>query len=212
MGRLTKLTEHRQERIYTALREGNYFSTACEAAGVGESTAREWVARGEGRSVRPASAPYAAFAAGVKKARAEAEARALGQVRQAAADGTWQEAAWYLERAHPERWGRVRGDLVTLETVRQFMDELGGWSWAAWTRRHSTSSSPGCGRTAPNRTETACDGGQSRRSVAAGANAMSGKAWYGAALESNQPSRGLHGRTGFEDRLGHRARAAPLGT
>ena len=32
---------------------------------------------------------------------------------------------------------------------------------------------------------------------------------YGAAQESNLPSRGLHDRTGFEDRLGHRARAAP---
>jgi hypothetical protein len=31
----------------------------------------------------------------------------------------------------------------------------------------------------------------------------------GAAQESNLPSRGLHDRTGFEDRLGHRAHAAP---
>ncbi len=31
----------------------------------------------------------------------------------------------------------------------------------------------------------------------------------GAAPESNRPSRGLHGRTGFEDQLGHRAPAAP---
>jgi hypothetical protein len=32
---------------------------------------------------------------------------------------------------------------------------------------------------------------------------------YGAAQESNLPSRGLHDRTGFEDQLGHRAHAAP---
>ena len=38
---------------------------------------------------------------------------------------------------------------------------------------------------------------------------MSGKAWYGAAQESNLPSDGLRRLTGFEDRLGHRARAAP---
>ncbi len=31
----------------------------------------------------------------------------------------------------------------------------------------------------------------------------------GAAQESNLPSRGLHDLTGFEDRLGHRAHAAP---
>src|SRR5436189_217720 len=37
-------------------------------------------------------------------------------------------------------------------------------------------------------------------------------AWFrlnGAAPESNRPSRGLHDRSGFEDRLGHRAHAAP---
>jgi predicted dehydrogenase len=32
---------------------------------------------------------------------------------------------------------------------------------------------------------------------------------YGAAQESNLPSRGLHDRTGFEDQLGHQAHAAP---
>ena len=31
----------------------------------------------------------------------------------------------------------------------------------------------------------------------------------GAAPESNRASRGLHDRADFEDRLGHRARAAP---
>ena len=35
---------------------------------------------------------------------------------------------------------------------------------------------------------------------------------YGAAPESNRPSRGLHDRTSFEDPLGHRAHAAPSRT
>jgi hypothetical protein len=35
---------------------------------------------------------------------------------------------------------------------------------------------------------------------------------YGAAQESNLPSDGLRRLTGFEDQLGHRARAAPLYT
>ena len=34
----------------------------------------------------------------------------------------------------------------------------------------------------------------------------------GAAQEANLPSRGLHDLTGFEDRLGHRAHAAPPST
>src|SRR5438552_578830 len=41
-------------------------------------------------------------------------------------------------------------------------------------------------------------------------NAQRSAIWLnGAAQESNLPSRGLHDLTGFEDRLGHRARAAP---
>jgi hypothetical protein len=33
---------------------------------------------------------------------------------------------------------------------------------------------------------------------------------YGAAKESNLPTRGLHGPAGFEDRMGHQTPAAPL--
>jgi hypothetical protein len=36
-----------------------------------------------------------------------------------------------------------------------------------------------------------------------------GRWGHGAAQESNLPSDGLRRLTGFEDRLGHRARAAP---
>jgi hypothetical protein len=129
VARPTKLTKAVQERICSALREGNYFSVACEGAGVAASTGREWVARGEGRCPgRPAGPPYAAFAAAVKKARAEAEASALRQVRQAANDGTWQAAAWLLERGHPERWGRraQAHDFVSVEVAAKLMDEVIG--------------------------------------------------------------------------------------
>ena len=46
------------------------------------------------------------FWQGVKKAEASAELQAVGVVRQAAAEGTWQAASWYLERKFPERWAR----------------------------------------------------------------------------------------------------------
>ena len=42
-----------------------------------------------------------------------------------------------------------------------------------------------------------------------GPRGLRGRLPNGAAQESNLPSRGLHDRTGFEDRLGHRAHAAP---
>ena len=42
----------------------------------------------------------------VKKAEAEAEAAAVLQIRKAANEGTWQAAAWYLERKFKDRWSR----------------------------------------------------------------------------------------------------------
>lgn len=55
---------------------------------------------------------YAAFAEEVEKARAQSEVRALTHIQQAALDGTWQAAAWFLERSHPQRWGRRRMEHV----------------------------------------------------------------------------------------------------
>ena len=42
----------------------------------------------------------------IKKAEAEAEAAAVLHIKKAANDGTWQAAAWYLERKHKDRWGK----------------------------------------------------------------------------------------------------------
>ena len=47
------------------------------------------------------------FCEEVKKAEAEAEAAAVVQIKAAAASGTWQAAAWYLERKHKDRWART---------------------------------------------------------------------------------------------------------
>ena len=49
---------------------------------------------------------YFQFWREIKKAEAEAEAAAVLHIKQAAQDGTWQAAAWYLERKHKDRWGK----------------------------------------------------------------------------------------------------------
>lgn len=43
----------------------------------------------------------------IKKSEAEAEAAAVVQIKAAAASGTWQAAAWFLERKHKDRWART---------------------------------------------------------------------------------------------------------
>ncbi len=82
-------------------------------------------------------AEYRAFRTSVKMARASSESDALAVIRQAARDGTWQAAAWYLERSNPRRWGKVarfkaeitaRGDarpLVSAEVRERVLTDPG---------------------------------------------------------------------------------------
>ena len=107
-GRPSKLTPEVQDTICKYLRAGNAFKTACEAAGIGYQTGREWRARGEDRDPdRPGDEPFATFAAATRRAEAEALARCAAVVQKAAVDGSVQAATWFLERRAPAEWGRV---------------------------------------------------------------------------------------------------------
>lgn len=103
MGRPTKLTPDKHDRIITALKAGNYFETAARYAGVDPSTAHRWLNRGKDED---APTEYQEFRNAVESARAEAEARNVALIQQAANTGTWQAAAWFLERTAHQRWGR----------------------------------------------------------------------------------------------------------
>jgi transposase len=109
MGRRTKLNDEVQAIIVGALRAGNYVETAAQAAGITKVTLYEWLKRGE---EEPESI-YADFANAVEKARAESEQRDIGIIDRAAHDGSWQAAAWKLERRFPQRWGRLVRTEVT---------------------------------------------------------------------------------------------------
>jgi hypothetical protein len=66
---------------------------------------RRWVLKGEAPD---AAEPYRGFCTAIKAARAAAEVRSVALIQSAANGGTWQAAAWYLERSYPDRWGRTR--------------------------------------------------------------------------------------------------------
>jgi len=102
-GRPTDLTPDTQSRIVEALRAGNYIDAACAYAGIGTTTYYRWMQRAQ-----DPTAPdiYRDFRDAVERARAEAEIRNVGLIQRAASDGTWQAAAWFLERSHPRKWGR----------------------------------------------------------------------------------------------------------
>jgi transposase-like protein len=110
----TKLTPDRQARITEALAQGNYIETAARYSGVSPQVFYKWMSRGneerqrigDGADPTPGEEIYVEFVEAVEKARSQAEMRNVGLIQKAAVDGTWQAAAWYLERSYPKRWGR----------------------------------------------------------------------------------------------------------
>jgi transposase-like protein len=110
----TKLNPERQARIVEALAQGNYIETAARYSGITPQGFYKWMNRGlaererlqDGAEPNPDETPYVEFVDAVEKARSQAEMRNVGLIQKAAVDGTWQAAAWYLERSYPKRWGR----------------------------------------------------------------------------------------------------------
>jgi len=99
-GRPTKLTPEVADKICQAIAGGNYREVAAAWAGIGERTLREWMQRGESPRSR-----YHDFRRRVLEAEQAAEIRAVGLIMASAAKDP-KHAQWWLQRKHPERWGR----------------------------------------------------------------------------------------------------------
>jgi hypothetical protein len=91
------------------LRAANTRKASAEAAGISEATLWRWLQADEG------------FANEVKEAEAAWQVEAVKDIRKAASDGTWQAAAWILER-HPltkQAWKRIdQHDMSCIPTGR----------------------------------------------------------------------------------------------
>ena len=103
MGRTLKLTEEVQDKICVAIRLGNDKKVAAALAGVSETTFYRWLEMAE---LPNAKKEYREFRESIERAEAEAEVTRIARITQAADNGTWQAASWWLERKFPERWGR----------------------------------------------------------------------------------------------------------
>jgi hypothetical protein len=84
-----------RERVCTALAAGNTRRAACAFAGISEDTLANWLRR------------HSEFADAVQKAEGDAEVRNVAIISRAAQQGTWQAAAWWLERRYPHDYGRT---------------------------------------------------------------------------------------------------------
>lgn len=94
MARPTKYNETIAKKITDAIRVGATFGLACAYAGISEDTFGRWRER------------YADFAVAVKEAEGTAAIKWLAQIDKAAQEGSWQAAAWKLERKYPRDYGR----------------------------------------------------------------------------------------------------------
>lgn len=101
------------ETIVAAIERGNTKSTAFKLAGLNGQTGFDWIAMGK---KDPGQFPlYVKLDEDIETALAEHEAERVAAITQAADNGTWQAAAWWLERRRNEEWGKkdsvkVEGD------------------------------------------------------------------------------------------------------
>jgi transposase len=101
MARPTDLDDLVEQRIVASLRLGNTPRQAAQAAGISVASYHAWRARG-----RKGEPRFVEFLDRTEKAAAEAEGQAVEIVRNAALSGTWQAAAWWLERRRWKAWAR----------------------------------------------------------------------------------------------------------
>lgn len=99
MGAPSKLDDLTAQRIVAAVECGAPWYMAAAAGGVSRSTLKAWKAK-----ARDGIEPYAAFLARLEKAEASGAVAVLGIIQAAAREGTWQAAAWILERRYPKQF------------------------------------------------------------------------------------------------------------
>jgi hypothetical protein len=90
-----KYTPERIKRLTEAISLGSTRKLAAQYAGIDEDTLRAWEKR------------YPEFKASLREAEGRAVVGWLAKIEKAANDGTWQAAAWKLERLHAEDYGRT---------------------------------------------------------------------------------------------------------
>jgi hypothetical protein len=114
VGRPTKRTPELESRLLDAIRAGNTVRAACHYAGIGVQTIADWQRR------------FRDFRDALEKAEADAEVRMVAEISQAARNGTWQAAAWWLERRRPDDYGRrERIELTLRQQAQKLAAELG---------------------------------------------------------------------------------------
>lgn len=124
MARPTKLTPETVERVLNALQMGATYEMAAQYGGISYNTFNEWRKRGAaelerrenprvkaGTSQWEREQRFVEFYEATQRAEATAAVGWLALIENAATDGSWQAAAWKLERRYPRDYGRRTVDV-----------------------------------------------------------------------------------------------------
>lgn len=105
VGRRSKFTPETEEKLVTAIRLGATYELACKYAGISYQTFNEW-RNGRGFPRGTTAEQKAEFSEAIEKAEGDAAVQWLAKIEKAASDGSWQAAAWKMERRYPAMYGR----------------------------------------------------------------------------------------------------------
>ena len=122
------LTDDLQRRILTYIRSGCFDHVAAEACGVSARTMREWIARAEGRALRPADARFRRFARAYREAKAQA--RVIAEARLHDKD----KKRWlaYMAKSRPLEPGWADADPGAPVPPKEHSKEWRSWAYAVW--------------------------------------------------------------------------------
>lgn len=119
---MTKLSEQLIRDAEKYVSAGLTNADACRVLGISESTLYKWLQEPRrGLEVKLFDA--------LEKARTLRKAAMLQTITKAAREGTWQAAAWYLERVYPEEYARPdryhdQGAEEAIRAVRELTETI----------------------------------------------------------------------------------------
>ena len=139
-----RLNEGMVKALAYVISKGNYAVVACQRCGIDESTYYNWLNQGGEDIEKGLDSIYSRLIKSIKKASSEAEDLMVQRLRRAAlpgvikevtktdadggvstetvkSGGEWLAAATFLERRHPERWGRKDRSTLVIEETKQIV-------------------------------------------------------------------------------------------
>lgn len=126
-GQPSKLTLETSERLFYAIKLGAPYRIACDYAGISYATFRKWIIRADDaeKSESGLDTEYVEFLDSLKKAKGSASVKWLKVIDDSMDTGTWQAAAWKLERRNYEYFSAQTAILDLSEQIKNLTVKLG---------------------------------------------------------------------------------------